>query len=144
MANGRILMAQELRGLVEAAATALQARPDGPEVIACEDGGIFLTHYARLLRAGQPPRLCVLDTRLPGLPAMAAGLGARAVERGLGLPPVPILFHTAEGASDELRQMLGRVGRAVHLQRLAELPLEEQARRLSIAVEKLLVQLGGK
>ena len=40
--------------------------------------------------------------------------------------------------------MLARVGRAVHLQRLADLPVEEQARRLAIAVEKLLVQLGGK
>lgn len=137
-------MAQELRGVIESAAAVLHARPDGPEVIACEDGGGFLTQYARLLRGGQPPRLSVLDTRMAGLPAMAAALGARSVERGLGLPPIPILFHTADGTSDEMRQMLARVGRAVHLQRLADLPVEEQARRLAIAVEKLLVQLGGK
>lgn len=144
MANGSILMAQELRALVDVTAATLQARPDAPEVVGCDDGALFLTQYTRLLRAGQTPRLCVLDTRLPGLPTLAIALGVRAVERGLGIPPTPILFHTAEPASDELRQLLTRVGRAVHLQRTAELPVEEQGRRLTIAVEKLLVQLGGK
>lgn len=144
MANGRILMAQEVRALVDHCASALQARPDAPEVVACEDGGQFLTHYTRLVRAGQAPRLCIFDPRLGGLPALAVGLGVRAVERGLGLPPTPLLLHTAEAATDDIRQLLGRVGRAVHLQRPADLPVEEQARRLGIAIEKLLAQLGGK
>jgi len=144
VANGRILVTQEVRGVAELAGAALQAKPDAPEFVTCEDGGLFLTQFTRLIRAGQPPRLCVLDLRAPGLGAAVAAYGARAVERGLGLAPTPILFYTAEPAGDELRQLLSRIGRAVHLQRGVELPEEEQARRLSIAVEKLLAQLGAK
>lgn len=145
MSNGRILVAQELRSIVDLTTTALQADPNAPDVVACEDGALFLTQYTRLLRAGQAPRLSILDPRLGGsVTGAAAAIGARSVERGLGIAPIPILFHTAESAGDEMRALLGRVGRAVHLQRNAELPLAEQGRRLAIAIGKLLQQIGGK
>jgi hypothetical protein len=138
-------MAQELRSIVDLTTTALQADSNAPDVVACDDGALFLTHYARLLRAGQAPRLSVLDPRVTGsVSGAAAAIGARSVERGLGHPPIPILFHTAEPAGDDMRALLGRVGRAVHLQRNAELPAEEQSRRLAIAIGKLLQQIGGK
>jgi hypothetical protein len=143
--NGRILMAQELRSVVELTTTALQADANAPDVVACDDGALFLTQFTRLVRAGQAPRLSILDPRLAGgVSGAAAAIGARSVERGLGLSPIPILFHTAEPAGDELRALLGRVGRAVHLQRNVDLPVEEQSRRLAIAIGKLLLQIGGK
>jgi len=143
--NGRILMAQEQREIVDLTTVALQADANAPDVVACDDGALFLTHYARLLRAGQAPHLSVLDLRVPGnVSGAAAAIGARSVERGLGQSAIPILFHTAESAGDDLRALLGRVGRAVHLQRNAELPAEEQSRRLAIAIGKLLQQIGGR
>lgn len=144
MAIGRILVAQENRALIDRTAASLGATPDNPEVLGSEDGMRFLTHFTRLARAGAPPRLCVIDDPLLGLGGPVAALCARAVERGLGLAPTPFLFYTPRAADDELKHLLSRVGRAVHLARSADLPVEEQSRRLTIAIEKLLVQLGGK
>ncbi len=144
MSNGRILIAQDNRGLMELTAANVGRQANPPEVIVCEDGALLLTQFTRLARSGQGPRLCVVETELKGLTGVVAAYSMRAVERGLGHGPVPILFYTPEPASDEFKQLLSRVGRAVHLQRATDLPVEELARRLAIAIEKLLAQLGGR
>jgi hypothetical protein len=144
VANGRILLADDGRALGDALRPVLRQKPDLPEVLTAEDGAAYVTEFTRAARAGESPRLCIINTRLPKLEGRAAALAQRSVERGLGVGPVPIFFYTGDPADDEFKAFLTRCGRAVHFVRVLDLPMEEQARRLGVAIEKLLLQLGGR
>ncbi len=142
MAEGRMLLADADTKLGERTIEALRAEA-GPEVVWCDSGTKLVSVYARLAKARKPPVLSVLEVGLGPLDGRAAAQAMRAIEKGLGQPPVPILFYTTAPADDELRGFLSRLGRAVHLQKAADLPTEELAKRLAIAVKRLLAKLGG-
>ncbi len=139
----RILLADGNRALSERTAEALRGRPGAPELVGVEDGGRFLMHFSRLARAGQTPKLCVLETQLAQVSGGAAALMMRAVERGLSLAPVPLLFYTLDPVDDALKRLIGRLGRAVHLQKAPGLSTDEHSGRLVQALERLMAQLGG-
>jgi CheY-like chemotaxis protein len=115
----------------------------GPDVVWCDTGTKLVSVYARLAKAKKPPVLSVLELGLASLDGRATAQTIRAIEKGLGQPPVPILFYTTAPADEDLRGFLSRLGRAVHLQKAADLPPEELAKRLSVAVKRLLAKLGG-
>jgi len=142
--NGPILFAHADRAFTEALSAALREQPAMPPLVSVADGAAALGEYLRAHRAGAAPRLVIADLALPRLDGRATALALRATERGLATPPAALLLYTAEAAGDELKALLSRCGRAVHLQRPTALPVAEQARRLMIAIEKLLAQLGGR
>ena len=87
--------------------------------------------------------LVVLDEDLPRVSGRSTALAVRALERAFDLKPTALLLYTEEPADDELKAFLAGLTRAVHLRRRAELPPEEQAKRLGKAVDRLLKQLRG-
>ncbi len=143
MATARILLAEEA-GLAPFAPTLLGDAADAPKVVPVQDGARCLTAFTKLVKARQPPLLVVLDDPLPRVTGRGTATAMRAIERGLGLKPTPVLFYTAEAADESLKALLSKLGRAVHLQRPADEPPAEQARRLGVAVGRLLAQLRGK
>jgi CheY-like chemotaxis protein len=142
--HGPILIAHADGTLVEALGASLRDHPAMPPLVGAGDGATLLAEYVRAHRAGTPPRLVIVDLALPRLDGRATALSLRAAERGLASPPAALLFYTVEAATDDLKALLSRCGRAVHLQRPTALPLAEQVRRLTVAIEKLLAQLGGR
>lgn len=109
---------------------------------ACAEGLEGLSTYASLLRANTPPRMLITELALDDLTGRELVHAVRAVERGLGVAPVPILAYAAEPAGPELSAFVTGVGHMVHLQRPARATPAEQARRLVKGLESLLVQLG--
>lgn len=142
MAGTRILLAEDSKLLGELVQESLGSA-SGHEVVVCEDGFKCVSVFARLARARNLPALVILDIQMPAITGMSVARAMRAMERGLGLEPTAILFFTVQGADDQLRGWLSELGRAVHLQKGSDTQVEEQARRLSVAVERLLKQLGG-
>lgn len=112
------------------------------QITPCVDGISLLAEYVRRLRAKQPPVMLVCEFELAGLSGQAAIRAIRAAERGLGVDPVPILAYAAQRADQALTAFIGQVGHLVHLRRPDTTPPDEQARRLDIALGKLLTQLG--
>jgi CheY-like chemotaxis protein len=139
----RMLLAVDAE-LAPLAAQAIGGLPDAPKVVPVRDGARCLTAYTKLTKANQPPLLIVLDTSLPRIEGRAAALMVRAIERGAGKSPTAILFYTTEAADNELKALLKQLGRAVHMQRPPTDGPADAARRLGVAVGKLLAQLGGK
>jgi len=141
--NGRIILAEDSRMMAELTADQLRQRPEFPASVVCDDGFRALSVFTKLQRSGQPPSLVILDMHMPRIGGATTALAMRAVERGLRAPTAPILFYTVDVADEQLKGLLGRVGRAVHLQKAGDARVEEQARRLVVAVERLLAQLRG-
>ena len=114
----------------------------GCGVSAVTGGATLVGEYARCLRAGTPPAMIVSELALDEVDGRTAIRGIRAVERGLGMPPVPILAYAACRADDELSSFLQQMGHVVHLNRPSSAAVDDQARRLDQALERLLEQLG--
>jgi hypothetical protein len=131
------------QALGERTVEALKADATAPEVVWCDTGVKLVSVFARLAKMKKPPVLAVLEVELPMLGGAAAAQALRAIEKGLGLPATPLLFYTTSPADEAFRGFLSHVGRAVHLQKAADVPPDEQAKRLAVAVKRLLAKLGG-
>lgn len=112
------------------------------QITPCVDGISLLAEYVRRLRAKQQPAMVVCEFELAGLSGQATVHAIRAAERGLGADPVPILAYADQRVDDEVTGFINQVGHLVHLRRPSASPAPEQARRLEIALGKLLTQLG--
>jgi CheY-like chemotaxis protein len=137
---GCILLADAV-GLAAPAQAAAAQLGGMPPVVAVADGALAVGRFVEAARGGTPPALVVVDDALPRVGGRGVVRAIRAVERGLGLAPTAVLLYSAAPADEDIRLFLREVGRAVHLQRPAEHPLAEQARRFALASQRLLAQL---
>jgi len=140
---GERIFLVERTGLAGAARQVVAGLPGAPELVALDDGAKCVGAFTKLAKAGHPPVLVVLDEDLPRVSGRSTALAVRALERAFDLKPTALLLYTEEPADDELKAFLAGLTRAVHLRRRAELPPEEQAKRLGKAVDRLLKQLRG-
>jgi CheY-like chemotaxis protein len=113
----------------------------GREVVACESGPALLTEYVRRIRAGKPISLVVLDIVMPTMDGTSSGLALRAVEKGFGLPPVPILFLSGLRADEALRKAMERCVPALYLNKGKDAAPPRLARRLKELIPQLLASL---
>lgn len=143
MTMGRILLAEDV-GLAEPLGVAMSRQSAPPELVAFKDGALVVAAFVRFLKAQQLPQLIVLDGALNKITGKGVALAVRSIERGLGATPTAILLYTPEVADNALKELLGSLGRAVHLQRPSELPVKEQGKRLAVAIERLVAQLRGQ
>lgn len=140
---GRILLAENC-GLAEPLTVSLSRQQDPPDLVAFQDGAALVAAFVRFLQADQPPQLIIVDQEIAKISGAGTALAVRAIERGQGAAPAAILLYTAAAADDQLKALLGSLGRAVHLQRPTDVPPKEQAKRLAVAVERLMAQLQGR
>ncbi len=142
MARERILVGQD-EAIVEAARP-LVARIDAEiDLVAVGDGARCIVAFTKLIRAGKPPLLVVLDDTLARIDGEGCARSIRAIERAFEAEPVAILFYADEAADETRKGLLATLGRAVHLQRRAE-PTDQQALRLAKALARLLKQVRGQ
>lgn len=142
MARERILVGQD-EAIVEAARP-LMARIDADiELVAVGDGARCIVAFTKLIRAGKPPLLVVLDDDLARVDGEGCARALRAIERAFESDPVAILFYADEAADEPRKGLLATLGRAVHLQRRPE-PTDARALRLAKAIAKLLKQVRGQ
>ena len=142
MATDRILLAES--GALSETAQQQLAGDDTVSVVPLADGARCLGAFTKLARAGRPPLMVALAPPLARVDGPALALSIRAVERALRVErPTPLLLYTDE-PGDAARPLIGQLGRAVHLQRPADQPSEEQGRRLGVAITRLLSQIRGK
>lgn len=76
------------------------------EVIGCKDGYDFLSAYARKMKEHKSVSLVVLDVTMPILNGVNAAIAIRALEKGLELQPVPILFFTGQKCDENFQKVL--------------------------------------
>lgn len=141
MATSRILLA-EGGALAEVARS--QVADSSVNVVPLADGARCLGAFTKLARAGRPPVLVAIAPPLARVDGQALALSIRAVERALGVKkPTPLLLYD-EQTGEQAGDLVGQLGRAVHLQRPADQPPAEQGRRLGLAITRLLGQIRGK
>lgn len=143
MAKERILVGQD-DSIVEAARPLMAKLDAGIELVGVGDGARCLVAFTKLLRAGKPPLLVVLDDDLARVAGEGCARSMRAIERAFEAEPVAILFYAADGADETRKGLLAALGRAVHLQRRATETTDAQALRLVKALAKLLKQVRGQ
>lgn len=75
-------------------------------VKACKDGSEFITVFTQALLAQKPPGFMVLDVQMPIINGIHAALAARAIEKGFGTPPIPIIFFSVKKCDENFRKVL--------------------------------------
>lgn len=140
MATQRIFLAEKA-GLALQAREALAHIEDPPDLVALDDGAKCVGAFAKLAQAGKGPLLIILDVPLPRISGRGTAFAIRAIERALDLKPTAILFYAEARSDEDTKAFLGQIKRAVHLQRKPEQSDEDQAKRLSKAIDKLLAQV---
>lgn len=143
MARERILVGQD-EALVEAARPLVGRLDPELDLVGVGDGARCVVAFTKLLRAGKPPLLAVLDDDLARIDGEGCARSMRAIERAFDADPVAILFYADQPADDARKALLGQLGRAVHLQRKTDEPVEAQAKRLAKALAKLVSQVRGQ
>ncbi len=142
MATERILLIEHA-GLAADARAAVQAIPNGPDLLAMDDGAKGIGAFTKLASAGAPPVLVVLDEALPRISGRATARAIRAVERACDLPPTAILVYSEGAADADLKAFLAEVTRAVQMPRKPSASPEERQRRIGTAIQRLLAQVRG-
>ncbi|MCB9525862.1 MAG: hypothetical protein H6702_21170 [Myxococcales bacterium] len=139
---GQLLLVDDA-GLAEPGSALLQRLQDAPELVAVTDGMAGVERFTQLVARGTPPLLVVVDEVLPRIAGRNVLRAIRAVERAFGLQPTAALLYASAPADESMKAFLSEVGRAVHLVRPADQPIQEQARRFVLASRKLLSQVRG-
>jgi CheY-like chemotaxis protein len=76
------------------------------KALPCPHGEAFLEEAARALHSGDGLDLAVLDANMPLIDGYRTALALRAIERGMGAPPTPILFFSAVPCDETFRKVL--------------------------------------
>jgi CheY-like chemotaxis protein len=99
---GTILIAEDTELLRQILADSLVDAQIARQVTQSANGEECLESFTRMLRTGTPAELAILDLEMPGLSGLHAALAMRAVERGMGVNPVPIVFFTGRPSDERL------------------------------------------
>lgn len=108
------------------------------EVVGCHDGVDFLSTFTRIIKEENPVSLVVLDVLMPLLNGVNAAIAMRAVEKGLQIHPVPILFFTALKCDENFQKVLTYCKPAEYINKGASSTPDQLASRIKQVTIKLL------
>ena len=136
----QILLADNA-GLADAVFMLLERMSNAPELVAISDGMEATVAFTKMIASGRPPAIVVLDESIPRITGRAMVRTFRSIERAFSQPSTPVLLYSSSPADASMKSFLSEVGRAVHLARPIDKPMEEQARRFVLATRKLISQV---
>ncbi|MEK7851279.1 MAG: response regulator [Deltaproteobacteria bacterium] len=108
------------------------------EVVGCHDGVDFLSTFIRKLKEENSISLVILDVAMPLLNGVNAAIALRAVEKGLNIPPTPILFFTAQKCDENFQKVLTYCKPAEYVNKGISSTPDQLASRIKQVTIKLL------
>jgi CheY-like chemotaxis protein len=102
----------------------------------CRDGSEFLTVLTQALLAHRTPGFLVLDVQMPIINGIHAALAARALEKGFGTSPIPIIFFSVKKCDENFRKVLKFCAPASYLNKATAPTPELIGERLSAIVRQ--------
>ena len=109
-------------------------------VTACRDGSEFLAAFTESLAKRQPPGFLVLDVQMPIINGVHAALAARAIEKGFGRPPIPIVFFSVTKCDESFRRVLQHCAPAGYLNKDTAPTPEAIGDRLSAILRRMTLK----
>ena len=109
-------------------------------VTACKDGAEFLEVFTGALLRRRPPGFLVLDVQMPIINGVHAALGARAIERGFAVGPIPIVFFSVAQCDDNLRRVLQHCAPAGYLNKQTAPTPEAIGDRLAAILRRMTLK----
>lgn len=126
----RVVVAEDSALLREVIKDALAEAGVSSEVQTCGNGEEFLQAMADGIWREQLPGLAILDVGMPVLNGYYTAIALRAIERGLRVPPTPIVFFTAHACDETFRKVLDYTQPARYLNKGADAAPTRVAERL--------------
>lgn len=108
------------------------------KVIGCHDGVDFLSTFTGLLKEENPVSLVVLDVAMPLLNGINTAIAMRAVEKGLKIRSVPILFFTVLKCDENFQKVLAYCKPAEYINKGGSSSPDQLASRIKQVAIKLL------
>lgn len=108
------------------------------EVIGCHDGVDFLSTFTKKLKEENSVSLVILDVAMPLLNGVNAAIAMRAVEKGLNIPPTPIMFFTAHKCDENFQKVLTYCKPAEYVNKGVSSTPDQLASRIKQVTIKLL------
>ncbi len=102
----QVVVAEDSALLREVIKDALGEAGVSSEVKTCGNGEEFLQTMADGIWRERLPDLAILDVGMPVLNGYYTAIALRSIERGLRVPPTPIVFFTAHACDETFRKVL--------------------------------------
>ncbi len=112
------------------------------EVATCRDGREFITAFTRSLATERPPSFLILDVNMPIVDGVQAAYAARAIEKGFGIEPVPIIFFSVRKCDEGFRKVLDLCAPAAYLNKATAPNPEMIGKRLSAIKRQMTAKEG--
>ncbi len=129
-AFAQVLVAEDSALLREVIKDSLAEAGISRSVQSCGNGEEFLQAMAEGIGQRRPPDLAILDVGMPVLNGYYAAIALRALERGLKVPPTPIVYFTARACDETFKKVLEYTQPARYLNKGADAAPPRIAARL--------------
>lgn len=139
----RAIVVDDVQTLCEMLSDILVDRGLAREVRTCANGREFLTEFTQALATGRPPGFVTLDVEMPLLSGFHSALAMRAVERGFGQAPVPIVFFSVWKCDENFRKVLEACQPAAYLNKAGSPEQQVIGDRLSAIIRQVVQGKGG-
>jgi CheY-like chemotaxis protein len=126
----QVLVAEDSALLREVIKDSLAEAGISRAVRSCGNGEEFLQAMAEGIGQQRVPDLAILDVGMPVLNGYYAAIALRAVERGLKVPPTPIVYFTARACDETFKKVLEYTQPARYLNKGADAAPPRIAARL--------------
>jgi len=106
----------------------------------CQNGREFVVEFTQALISHQPPGFIILDIEMPILDGIHTCIVARAIERGFGVAPTPIIFFSVRKADENMRKVLKACSPAAYLNKASAPRADMIGDRLSAIIRQVTVK----
>lgn len=134
---GRVYVVEDTALLREMISDTVVLQGLAREVMACENGGKFLTLITKDLMTGTRPGLVMLDVVMPILNGINAAVALRAVEAAFGGGKVPLLFFTVKACDEAFRKVMQYCSPAMYINKGNDAGPDQMQERILTVVGKL-------
>jgi DNA-binding response OmpR family regulator len=138
----RVIAVDDSQMLCDVLSEILVQKEISREVKSCRDGREFITEFTQSLLAKRPPNFLILDVEMPIVNGIHAALAARAIEKGFGIQPVPIIFFSVRKCDEDFRKVLNLSAPAAYLNKATASNPEMIGKRLSAIMRQISAKAG--
>ncbi|OGL46553.1 MAG: hypothetical protein A2161_22310 [Candidatus Schekmanbacteria bacterium RBG_13_48_7] len=104
----------------------------------CNNGMEFLSSITKHFRNNIPINMVILDVNMPILNGISAAIALRAIEKGFGFKPLPIIFFTVKKCDETFQKVLKFCHPSKYLNKGVSSSPAEIVRRVSEVAHQLL------
>lgn len=137
---GRIYVVEDTHLLREMMSELMVVEGLAGEVLACENGGDFLTQFTQDLINHVRPGLIMLDVVMPILNGINAAVALRSIETAFAADKVPLLFFTVKPCDEAFRKVMQYCSPSMYINKGSDAGPETIRERVKRVVSRLWVE----